>query len=220
MLFNAVLALVLAASPVTGAEPMRILAFGNSLVAGWGLGREESFPAQLERALRAEGYAVEVMDGGVSGDTTAGGRARLAWTLGNPPPDAAIVELGANDGLRGLDPAETYANLDWVLGELARRGVPTLLTGMLAPPNMGREYGDAFRDVFTRLADEHDVLFYPFFLDGVAAQPALNQVDGMHPNAAGVAVIVERITPSVKALIRRAGAGGDAATPASSAPPG
>lgn len=199
---------------------MRILAFGNSLVAGWGLGREESFPTQLERALDAEGYAVEVIDGGVSGDTTAGGRARLAWTLGSPLPDAAIVELGANDGLRGLDPAETYANLDWVLSELARRGVPTLLTGMLAPPNMGREYSDAFRDVFTRLADEHDVLFYPFFLDGVAAQPALNQVDGMHPNAAGVAVIVERITPFVKALIKRAGAEGDAAAPASDAPRG
>ncbi len=185
---------------------IRILALGDSLVAGWGLAEADAFPAQLTRALAAEGLAVQIVDGGVSGDTSAGGRARLGWLLAGDPPDAVIVELGANDGLRGLDPAETVSNLDAILTELDRRGLPTLLAGMLAPPNLGVDYGADFAAVYRDLAAAHDVVFYPFFLEGVAAEPALNQGDGMHPNAAGVAVIVENILPSVRALIARVAA--------------
>ena len=139
-----------------------------------GCRESEGFPARLEAALRADGYAVEVIDAGVSGDTTAGGLARLPWLLGGPPeslPDAVMVELGGNDGLRGLDPQAMHANLDAILTLLADRGVPALLTGMKAPPNLGAEYGRAFEAVFHRLADKHDVPLYPFFLEGVAAGP-------------------------------------------------
>ncbi len=185
---------------------MRILALGDSLTAGYGLARGEGFVAQLERALRAKGIPARVIDAGVSGDTTAGGRARLEWALADRP-DVAIVALGGNDGLRGIDPAATYANLDAILRRLHERKIPTLLAGMLAPPNLGAEYGEAFREVYVRLAREHDVVFYPFFLEGVAAEPALNQPDGIHPNARGVALMVERILPYVEALIARAGRG-------------
>ncbi|MFQ3622752.1 MAG: arylesterase [Acetobacteraceae bacterium] len=182
---------------------IRILALGDSLTAGYGLARAEGFVAQLEAALRARGVRARVLDAGVSGDTTAGGRARLDWALADRP-DVAIVALGGNDGLRAIDPAATHANLDAILRRLKERNVPALLAGMLAPPNLGAEYGEAFREAFARLAREHDVVFYPFFLDGVAADPALNQPDGIHPNARGVAVMVERILPSVEALIARA----------------
>lgn len=184
--------------------PKRLLVLGDSLVAGYGLDARDAFPARLEAALKAAGLAVRVIPAGVSGDTTAGGRSRLAWTLtsnGETPPDAAIVEFGANDGLRGLDPAATEANLDAILAELKRRAIPVLLAGMLAPPNLGREYGAEFNAVFSRLAARHGVLFYPFFLDGVAAVPALNQDDGIHPNARGVDEIVRRILPHVKTLL-------------------
>ncbi|TQF77012.1 arylesterase [Elioraea sp. Yellowstone] len=182
---------------------IRILALGDSLVAGYGLARGEGFVAQLEAALRARGIPARVLDGGVSGDTTAGGLARLDWALAETP-DAAIVALGGNDGLRAIDPAATYANLDAILTRLAARNIPVLLAGMLAPPNLGAEYGAAFRDAYERLARAHDVVFYPFFLDGVAAEPALNQPDGIHPNARGVAVMVERILPAVERLIEKA----------------
>ena len=137
---------------------------------------------------------------GVAGDTSAGGRARLAWSLADRP-DAAIVELGANDGLRGIDPAVTYDNLDAILTELKRRGIPVLLAGMYAPPNLGREYGEAFNGIYPRLAEKHGVRLYPFFLDGVAVEPRLNQPDGIHPNEDGVAVIVERILPYVMKVL-------------------
>ncbi len=185
---------------------IRILALGDSLTAGYGLARSDGFVAQLERALRAKGIPARVLDAGVSGDTTAGGRARLDWALADRP-DVAIVALGGNDGLRGIDPAATYANLDAILRRLRERNIPALLAGMLAPPNLGAEYAEAFREAYARLAREHDVVFYPFFLDGVAAEPALNQPDGIHPNARGVAVMVERILPYVEALIARAGRG-------------
>lgn len=203
LLVNAALAWLLVSVPVARADAVRILAFGDSLVAGWGLAEADAFPAQLERALAARGRSVEIIDGGVSGDTSAGGLARLTWTVGGTRPDAVIVELGANDGLRGLDPARTEANLEAVLDGLERRALPVLFTGMLAPPNLGREYRSAFNAVFPRLAAGRDVVFYPFFLDGVAAKPDLNQGDGMHPNAAGVAVIVERILPAVLDLLDR-----------------
>ncbi len=199
------LALALWLSPAVapgGAEtaPLRILAFGDSLVHGYGLAADETFPAQLEEALQRDGYRVQVLNGGNSGDTTAGGLARLDWALMDRP-DLAIVELGANDGLRGIDPAETYRNLDAILSRLKAEGVAVLLAGMLAPRNLGGDYAQAFDAVFPRLAEVHGVAFYPFFLDGVAMQPELNQADGIHPNAAGVALLVERILPSVVRLI-------------------
>lgn len=183
---------------------MRILVLGDSLAAGYGLAASESFPAKLEAALKAKGVAAHVVNGGVSGDTTAGGLARLAWMLADPAPQAVIVELGANDGLRGLDPNATRANLDAILARLAERKIPVLLAGMRAPPNLGIEYGAAFESVFSEIAKKHDAIFYPFFLDGVAAVPELNQGDRIHPNARGVEVIVARIMPSVEALLGRA----------------
>lgn len=183
------------------AKEIRLLAFGDSLTSGWGLAARDAFPAQLERALHAAGRKnVRVIASGVAGDTSAGGRARLAWSLADRP-DVAIVELGANDGLRGIDPASTYGNLDAILAELKRRGIPVLLTGMYAPPNLGSEYGEAFNAIYPRLAERHGVVLYPFFLEGVAVEPALNQPDGIHPNAEGVAVIVERILPYVMRVL-------------------
>ncbi len=184
------------------ARPPRLLVLGESLTAGWGLPEDAAFPAQLQRALAAAGRKVEVLDGGVSGDTSAGGRARLDWALADHP-DAVMVELGANDALRGLDPADTYANLDAILARLQQAGLPTLLAGMLAPPNLGKDYGDRFAALYPRLARAHPVVFYPFFLDGAAAVPRLTQHDGLHPNAAGVVVIVRRILPAVTRLLDR-----------------
>lgn len=195
------LALVVAGPAGSRADPPRkLLALGDSLTAGYGLPSDQSFTAQLQKALQAQGLAIDVVNGGVSGDTSAGGLARLDWLLADKP-DYALVELGANDGLRGLDPQVTYDNLDAVLTRLGARKIPVLLAGMVAPPNLGREYGAQFNAVFTRLAAKHKVLLYPFFLDGVADDSALNQADFMHPNAKGVAVIVARMMPSVKQLI-------------------
>jgi len=182
--------------PVQARDEAVIVAFGDSLSAGYGLEDADSFPVQLERALQNSGLTATVINSGVSGDTTAGGRARLAWSI-PPEVDLVILELGANDGLRGIDPAETEANLDAMLSALAVRDTKVLFAGMLAPPNLGRDYGAAFDAVFPRLAEKYNVAFYPFFLDGVAADPALNQRDGIHPNADGVARIVDRITPYV-----------------------
>jgi acyl-CoA thioesterase-1 len=199
------LALLVAPRPVAGgATPIRLLVLGDSLTAGYGLAWAQTFPAQLERALAAEGLAVRVSGAGVSGDTTSGGRARLAWTLGasaRDQPDAAIVELGANDALRGIDPEVTAQNLDAILTELNRRGIPVLLAGMRAPPNLGPQYGRLFDAIYPRLAQAHGVALYPFFLEGVAAVPRLNQDDGIHPNAEGIAEIVRRITPAAAALV-------------------
>ena len=180
--------------------PVSLLCFGDSLTAGYGLAAADSFPSQLEAALKGKGVAAKAINAGLSGDTTAGGLARLDWAL-DPKPDRCVLELGANDGLRGLDPAETRRNLDGMLGKLKARGVPTLLCGMLAPPNLGPDYGRQFNAIYGELAAKHGVALYPFFLDGVAADPALNLADGIHPNAMGVAVIVERILPHVVKLI-------------------
>lgn len=186
------------------AEVIRVLALGDSLTAGLGLSEADGFTAQLEAALRAKGYDVRVLNAGVSGDTTAGGLERLDWALADQP-DLAIVELGSNDMLRAVDPAVVRANLDRILARLGEAKVPTLLAGMLAAPNLGRAYGDAFNAIYPDLAQRHGVPLYPFFLDGVATQAALNQADGIHPNAAGVKVIVERITLAVIDLIRAGG---------------
>jgi acyl-CoA thioesterase-1 len=179
----------------------RLLLLGDSLTAGYGLPQAEAFPARLQQALSATGLAVEVINGGVSGDTSAGGLARLDWMIGDTPPSHAVVALGANDGLRGLPPERMEANLDRIVAGLRARGVKVLLAGMAAPPNLGRDYADRFAAVFPALAARHAVALYPFFLDGVAARPELNQQDGIHPNPAGVAVLVERILPAIRRLI-------------------
>lgn len=185
---------------IGGKPSSRILVLGDSIAAGYGLPAAESLPAQLQAVLRRAGHEVEVLNGGVSGDTTAGGLARLDWMLGEKP-DIVIVELGGNDGLRSIDPKETYANLDKILTKLKAAKVEVLLTGMLAPPNLGAEYDREFDAIYPVLAKKHGCLFYPFVLDGVAAKPELNQADGIHPNARGVAVIVERLVPYVVKLL-------------------
>ncbi len=183
-------------------SPITLVVFGDSLSAGYGLQKQDVFPTRLNNALDQKGYTVRVVNAGVSGDTTAGGRARLNWTLGDNV-DAVILELGANDALRGLGTEQAYKNLASILKVLEDREIPTLLAGMKAPPNMGQDYGKSFDDIYQRLNNEFDVVFYPFFLDGVAAHPALNQEDGIHPNPAGVDVLVERILPDVEALLKR-----------------
>lgn len=189
------------------ARSLRITMLGDSITAGFGLARGEGPPAQLERILRDQGRDVRIQDAGVSGDTTAGGRARLDWTLADTP-DGLILALGGNDGLRGIEPRVTRANLADMLDRLAARRIPALLAGMLAPPNLGAEYGREFAAVFTSLADERpDVVFYPFLLDGVAADPALNLPDRIHPNARGGAEIARRMAPFVLRLIARIEAG-------------
>jgi len=175
---------------------LRLMVIGDSLTAGFGLPAEEAFPSQLEAALRAEGLSVSVLNAGVSGDTSAGGRSRLDWALADKP-DAVIIELGGNDGLRGIEPKTTYDNLAAMLGTLQSRGVPVFLAGMYAPPNLGAAYGKEFRGVYTRLAAAFAVPLQEFFLEGVAAQAKFNQADGIHPNAAGVAVIVENLKPKL-----------------------
>ncbi|MGF1456622.1 MAG: arylesterase [Alphaproteobacteria bacterium] len=181
---------------------IRILGLGDSLMAGYGLPPGEGFVEQLEAALAARGHDVAVINAGVSGDTTAGGRARLAWSLADPVTHA-IVELGANDALRGLEPAETEANLRAILTTLKAEGIPVLLCGMLAPRNLGPDYAAEFDALYPRLAAEFGVVFYPFFLEGVAREAALNQPDGIHPNRAGVERIVDRILPFVEQVIAR-----------------
>jgi acyl-CoA thioesterase-1 len=182
---------------------LNIVAFGDSLTAGYGLAANEAFPAQLQRALEAKGVAATVVNAGVSGDTTAAGLSRLDWSVPDGT-DAVILELGANDALRGFEPAVTRKTLDAILHRFQERRIPVLLCGMLAPPNLGAEYGRAFNAIYPDLAAETGAILYPFFLTGVAADPKLNQRDGMHPTAAGVAVIVARILPQVEELIARA----------------
>ena len=184
------------------ATPVKVLVLGDSLSAGYGLAETDAFPVVLEAALKKAGYNVNFINAGVSGDTTAGGRARLAWAPADKPA-VVILELGANDGLRGLEPSETRANLDAILSELGKRNISVLLTGMLAPPNLGREYGVEFNSLFSALARKHNAVFYRFFLDGVAGKPLLNQQDGIHPNRAGVDEIVQRILPKVMATLKR-----------------
>jgi len=206
-LVNLGLLLVTVASvaPSAGAAT-RIVALGDSLTSGMGLAIEESFPARLQVWLRNRGVDAEVINAGVSGDTSAGGLARLDWSMAVPA-DAVLVELGANDALRGVDPKETYKNLDEILSRLEQHHEKVLLLGMEAPANWGADYRQAFHQVFSTLAERHHVLLYPFFLDGVALDPELNQPDGLHPNARGVELIVDRVGPYVLRLIGAATAG-------------
>ncbi len=188
------------------AAPARtVLAFGDSLMAGYQLRPGEGFAPQLEVALKAKGRSVTVHNAGVSGDTTAQGRARLNWVLAGmkTKPDLAIVELGANDMLRGQPPAAARANLEAIVAELKRRGIPVLLAGMMASPNLGAAYARDFNAIFPAVSRAQRVPLYPFFMDGVAAVPGLQIADGMHPNARGVGVIVKRILPAVERELDR-----------------
>jgi acyl-CoA thioesterase I len=184
------------------AETTNILVLGDSLTAGLGLDAPQAYPAQLEVALKARGHDVKVVNAGVSGDTVAQGAARLGWALSDDV-DAVIVELGANDALRGLPPAQAEAALDQIASDIAAKPLPLLIMGMRSPPNMGPDYAAAFEPMFDRVAQKHGALLYPFFLDGVAADAQLNQADGIHPNSKGVSVIVERTLPVVEALLTK-----------------
>ena len=185
------------------AKPIRIIAFGDSLSAGYGVRPSQSFPAQLQKELKARGHNVIVANAGVSGDTSAAGLARLAWAIGDDA-DAVIVEFGANDALRGISPQVTRENMQKILAKLNERRLPVLLTGMRSPTNWGDNYTEEFDAIFPDLAKEHGLIFYPFFLDGVIFDAKLNQQDGIHPNAKGVAAIVKAILPQVEELIAKA----------------
>jgi acyl-CoA thioesterase I len=193
----------MASADAASAAPMKILAFGDSLTSGYGLPPGEGFTDQLGQALKDQGVNAKVINGGVAGDTTADGLSRLDWSLADDPA-VVIVELGGNDALRGLDPAVTKKNLDAILTKLQQQHRVILLAGMLAPPNLGSDYAASFNPIFPDLARQHQVTLYPFFLDGVAGNPSLVQPDGIHPTAQGVAIIVQRILPSLHEAIGRA----------------
>lgn len=180
--------------------PVKVVVLGDSLVAGYDLAQHEAFPSQLEKVLLERGHHVAVINAGVSGDTSTGALSRLDWAVPDGT-DLVIVELGANDALRGVAPEKTFASLDKIITSLQHRKISVLLAGMLAPPNMGPDYEVAFNAIYGRLAKKHGVSLYPFFLNGVAADPNLNLPDGMHPNPRGVAEIVERIRPMVEGMI-------------------
>lgn len=186
----------LVAAPVN-AQPIKIVAFGDSLIAGFGLKANESFPAQLETALRKKGHNVEIVNAGVSGDTTSGGLSRLDWSVQDGT-DAVIVVLGANDMLRGMEPEIARKNLEQIVSRLKARKIEVILGGMRAAPNLGADYAKKFDSIYADLAKEHDISIYPFFLDGVAGQRDLNLSDGIHPTPKGVSLVVERILPTVE----------------------
>jgi acyl-CoA thioesterase-1 len=203
-LFNAIL---FSPSMPAFARTPAILAFGDSLTAGYGLPANEAFPARLAARLKDQGVDVKMINGGVSGDTTTDGLARLDWALADKP-DFVILALGANDALRGIDPKIVRANLDAMIGRIQASGAKLLLLGMVAPANWGADYEREFDRIYPELAKAHNVPLYPFFLDGVAMNPQLNQADGMHPNERGVAIMVDRIAPLVAKLVGDKIAGG------------
>jgi acyl-CoA thioesterase-1 len=200
----AALAAMIAPLPAAQAQgqPIRLVALGDSLSAGYGLPQEAAFPMALERALKAKGYKVEVTNAGVSGDTSSGGLDRLDWSVPDGT-DGVILELGANDMLRGLDPALTKKNLDTIVERLKARNIPVMLAGMYASRNLGQDYVQKFDSLYPDIAKKHDLVLYPFFLDGVAGERSLNLPDGLHPTAKGVEIIVERILPTVESFLAR-----------------
>ncbi|TWA40223.1 arylesterase [Sinorhizobium medicae] len=198
-LFGLTMTIVLSAA--ARAEPVSLVGFGDSLMAGYQLPPEDAFPTRLEKALKGKGIDVTIANAGVSGDTTSGGLARIDWSVPEGT-DGVILELGANDALRGIPPEETRKNLEAMIVRLKKRGIAVLLAGMIAPPNMGPDYGERFNAIYPELAKEHDTVFYPFFLDGVVTEAGLKLEDGMHPNGEGIAVMVDRFLPTAETFIR------------------
>jgi acyl-CoA thioesterase-1 len=198
-----VLALALAWFAPAAATPVKILMIGTSLTQGYGLPPGTEIPAVLQAKLKAAGFDADVINAGVSGDTSAGGLARIDWSLADHP-NVAVVELGSNDALRGINPADTQKNLSAILAKLKAAHVPVLLMGMRAPRNLGPEYAAQFDPMYAKLAAQFGVLLYPFVLDGVALNPKLNQADGIHPNPTGVKIIVDKIFPDVQKLVAEA----------------
>ena len=191
---------ITAVSTSVPAAQQKLMVYGDSLVAGYGLSAGEGFPEQLQQALTAAGRDVKVLNAGVSGDTSAGGLARLDWALSDQP-DAVMIILGGNDLLRGLDPQQTRENLQQILTRLQAQNIKILLCGMLAPVNLGPAYRQQFDFIYPELADRFDAIFYPFFLHGVALNPKFNQPDGLHPNKAGVAVVTQSVLPAVLSVL-------------------
>ena len=206
IIFACAAALAAMIAPLSAAQaqgqPIRLVALGDSLSAGYGLPQEAAFPVVLERALKARGHKVEVTNAGVSGDTSSGGLDRLDWSVPDGT-DGVILELGANDMLRGLDPALTRRNIEAIVERLKARNIPVMLAGMYASRNLGPDYVQKFDSLYPDIAKKHDLVLYPFFLDGVAGDRSLNLPDGMHPTAKGVEIIVERILPSVESFLAR-----------------
>jgi len=198
----AVAALLASVAGAAEKPPVRIVVLGDSLTAGFNLPANAAFPARLERALRDKGYAVEVANAGVSGDTASGGLARVDWSIPDGT-DAVIVELGANDMLRGIDPKVTQRALEEIVRRLTGRRIAVLLAGMRAIPNLGIDFANGFETIYPEIAWKYDALLYPFFLDGIAGDAKLNQRDGLHPTAAGVDVIVAGILPKAEELLAR-----------------
>ena len=194
--------LALAVNNNTAESKFRLLILGDSLTAGYGLPMNASFPVQLEHALNSTCCDVLVINAGVSGDTSAGGLSRLEWVL-ELKPDFVILELGGNDVLRGLPPEETFTNLEAIIERLKQTGIPVLLAGMQAPENMGQDFAEEFNAIYPKLAQKHGIPLYPFFLEGVALNPELNQEDGIHPNESGVAEIVRRILPKLQEELKK-----------------
>jgi len=204
--FAFVAAMLPAAAAHAADRPVRIVVLGDSLSAGFGLAASDALPAKLERALKAKGHNVAIENAGVSGDTAAGGLARLDWSVPDGT-DAVILELGANDALRGADPKQTRTSLEAIVRKLKERRIVVLLAGMLAPRNLGPDYAKAFDPIYPELAAAHGLIFYPFILDGVAGDRALNQADGIHPTAAGVDMMVKGLLPKAEELVGRVRAG-------------
>ena len=205
IIFACVAALPGATEPAraeAASRPVRIVALGDSLTAGYNLPQKAAFPAVLEKALRAKGYNVEVVNAGVSGDTSSGGLERLDWSVPDGT-DGVIVELGANDMLRGLDPAITRRAIEGIVERLKARNIPVMLAGMYASRNLGPDYVRKFDSLYRDIAEKHGLVLYPFFLEGVAGDRSLNLPDGLHPSAKGVEVIAERILPSVESFLAR-----------------
>jgi len=200
------LALMTVANPAwaEATKPIKLVVLGDSLSAGLGLPAQEAFPAKLQKALQAKGIAADMINAGVSGDTSSGGRDRLDWSVPEGT-EGVIVELGANDAMRGIDPDLTRAALTDIVGRLKARKIAVMLCGMLAPPNFGADYGARFNSIYPDLAKQFELQLYPFFLDGVAADAKLNQADGIHPTAEGVDIVVNNMLPTVEAFLRTIG---------------
>ena len=211
MLSPAIVAVLVLMLPVSGTPakaqtPIKLVVFGDSLTAGYGVPLGAAFPARLEKALRDKGVQVEILNAGVSGDTTSAGRDRLDWSIPDGT-DAVIVELGANDALRGLDPKVTRGALEDIIKRLQARKIAVMLAGMVSPPNYGPDYAAKFDPIYPDLAKAYDVPLYPFFLDGVAGQAGVNQPDGLHPTTEGIDIIVARILPAVEEFLTKVSAG-------------